>query len=45
MDQQSADHVDAKQLAGRIYREGYNVLKAIVRAFRDAMHIAISDEA
>jgi C_GCAxxG_C_C family probable redox protein len=45
MDQQSADHIDAKQLAGKNYREGYNCAEAIVRAFRDAMHIAISDEA
>ncbi|TWH51793.1 C-GCAxxG-C-C family (seleno)protein [Sporomusa sp. KB1] len=34
-----------KQAAGQNFRAGYNCAEAIVRAFRDAMQLDISDEA
>jgi len=39
------DRVDVKRLAGQNFREGYNCAEAIVRAFRDALNLDISDEA
>jgi C_GCAxxG_C_C family probable redox protein len=45
MVEQAIEKIDAKQLAGQNFREGYNCAEAIVRAFRDALNIDISDEA
>lgn len=42
---EQAGKLDARQLAGQNFREGYNCAEAIVRAFRDTMSIDISDEA
>lgn len=45
MTEQAAEKVNAKQLAGQNFRDGYNCAEAIVRAFRDALNADISDEA
>ena len=37
--------VDAKQLAGQYFKEGYNCAEAILRAFRDALQLNLSDDA
>lgn len=44
MTEQVIDKINAKQLAGQNFRDGYNCAEAIVRAFRDAMEVDISDE-
>ncbi len=41
----SEKQVDAKQLAGQYFKEGYNCAEAVLRAFRDAYELDISDEA
>lgn len=37
--------LDAKQLAGQYFKEGYNCAEAVLRAFRDAMQLPIPEEA
>ena len=37
--------VDAKQLAGQYFKEGYNCAEAILRAFRDTLQLDLSDDA
>lgn len=43
--EQVVDKEYMKQAAGQNFREGYNCSEAVVRAFRDAMQLDISDEA
>jgi C_GCAxxG_C_C family probable redox protein len=45
MSEQMTDTVDAKQLAGQNFREGFNCAEALVRAFRDQLHLDLSDDA
>lgn len=41
----TADDIDAKQLAGQNFKDGYNCAEAILRAFREKLVLNISDEA
>ncbi len=45
MSEQMTEKMDAKQLAGQNFREGYNCAEAMVRAFRDLFKLDISDDA
>ncbi|KJS80961.1 MAG: hypothetical protein JM58_18260 [Peptococcaceae bacterium BICA1-8] len=45
MTQQATENVNAKQLAGQNFREGYNCAEAILRAYRDVLNLDISDSA
>jgi len=38
-------NVNAKEVAGKIFKEGYNCAESVVRAFRDLLNLNISDEA
>jgi C_GCAxxG_C_C family probable redox protein len=45
MSEQIAEKVDAKQLAGQNFREGFNCAEAVVRAFREILSPTMSDDA
>lgn len=40
----NAEKMDAKQMAGQNFREGFNCAEAIVRAFRDILNPSLSDD-
>lgn len=45
MSEEMADRIEAKQLAGQNFRDGFNCAEAIVRAFRDLLDAGLSDDA
>ncbi|HWR43757.1 C-GCAxxG-C-C family (seleno)protein [Sporomusa sp.] len=45
MTEQQQNNLNAKELAGQNFKEGYNCAESVARAFRDLLNLNVSDEA